>query len=693
MKKVRVVAVSLNQIPLDWEGNYQRCLQGIALAKGNEATIPHIICLPEMAITGYGVEDHFGSDDVITRAWASALRLAQATMDFECLVAVGLPVMFRGAVWNGVALCAGGKIVAIRCKMDLAGDGNHYEPRWFRPWPRGVVESYTDKGNPTPIPIGDVVLSWNDVTIGLEVCEEAWVGNRPGADLAKLAVDVILNPSASHFSFGKQDTRRRFVTEGSRAFSCAYAFANLLGNESGRVIYDGGPMVAAGGTLLAEAPRFQFGLVQAAAQVIDVTSLRMNRARTQSFHPDLTGHGCRVINVPSPFVLQAHRITLLPSLPIGTKLAWETPFRPSWADSSTAKFEEFTRVVCLGLWDYMRKSRSAGFVVSLSGGCDSAACVTLIHQMCKFAFEDLPRREVGLTLQSCGVAITEADFGTLTVYKMTRLLLATAYQGTENSGEITRNAAAGVADAVNAEHHDVDVGPLFVAYREMTEKMLGRVLDWANYDDDIVLQNLQARARGPGIWALANARKALLVTTSNRSEASVGYATMDGDTCGGLAPLGGIDKAFLREWLDWMRTSGPDGCMAIPELELITKQQPTAELRPAGSAQTDETDLMPYPILGRIERLLVRDKACPVDIYDVLVAEGNASADAIRWIKKYFQLWTRNQWKRERFAPSFHLDDENVDPKTGCRFPILSAGFASEIRDLEIHALVCEGRA
>ena len=77
--------------------------------------------------------------------------------------------------------------------------------------------------------------------------------------------------------------------------------------------------------------------------------------------------------------------------------------------------------------------------------------------------------------------------------------------------------------------------------------MLGRKLTWET--DDLALQNIQARVRGPNVWLLANVKNALLLSTSNRSEAAVGYATMDGDTCGGLSPIAGIDKAFLLRWL------------------------------------------------------------------------------------------------------------------------------------------------
>lgn len=188
-------------------------------------------------------------------------------------------------------------------------------------------------------------------------------------------------------------------------------------------------------------------------------------------------------------------------------------------------------------------------------------------------------------------------------------MLLAAYQPTENSGEVTRNAAKGLAEAVGATFFEFDVNPVFQEYKSMVSKSLGRELSWEQ--DDIALQNVQARVRAPSVWMMANIRGALLLSTSNRSEAAVGYATMDGDTSGGLSPIAGIDKAFLRQWLRWLETEGVDGTVKIPALRAVNVQAPTAELRPPTSKQTDEGDLMPYDLLDAIEEAAIRDKKCP----------------------------------------------------------------------------------
>ena len=120
----------------------------------------------------------------------------------------------------------------------------------------------------------------------------------------------------------------------------------------------------------------------------------------------------------------------------------------------------------------------------------------------------------------------------------------------------------------------------------------------------------------------------------------------------------------------------------IAPLSAVNVQAPTAELRPSAARQTDEDDLMPYDVLDEIERAAIRDKQMPNEVFRLLKSRHPTVGDQqlLFWIERFFRLWSRNQWKRERYAPSFHLDDENLDPKTWCRFPILSGSFERELR-------------
>lgn len=643
---IRVGAGCLNQIPMDWGGNRRRILECISQARDARVSV---LCLPELAITGYGCEDQFLSHEVAERAWESLTLIAPETKGM--VVAVGLPVWVKNAVYNAVAVLADGVIVGLVAKKNLAGDGLHYEPRWFHAWPEGVIVE--DEFGDDFLPIGDPIFKIGGIRIGLEVCEDAWVADRPGRLFAGSGVDIILNPSASHFAFGKQEVREQFVIEGSRAFGAVYVYANLLGNEAGRAIYDGGGLIASAGRIVAEGHRFSFKEVTLAANTVDIERNRLHQARTVSREIDV--QGLSEIDIPFDW-------------PEVKNWDGQEPVPPM------SKDEEFTRAMAIAYFDYLRKSWSGGFVVSLSGGADSAAVSCFAKVMIDLAFAELGEETVRARLPHINLGDDPSAW-------MKKLLFC-AYQGTKNSGEVTRNAARAVAEAIGCDYAEWEVDQLVEEYEDTIEKVIGRPLTWEQ--DDITRQNIQARVRAPGIWMFANLRNSLLLATSNRSEAAVGYATMDGDTSGGLSPIAGIDKHYLREWLRWMETTGLPESGPFPALSAINDQQPTAELRPRDHKQTDEDDLMPYPVLDTMERAAIRDKKGPKAVLNVVrsVYPEYTEEKLKDWTIKFFKLWCRNQWKRERYAVSFHVDDQNLDPKTWCRFPILSAGFAEELAEL-----------
>lgn len=639
MKNIRVAGAAVNQTPLDWENNLQNLIAAIKEARNQEVSL---LCLPELAICGYGCEDTFFSSYVLERCLEGLRRIAA-----ECeniVVSVGLPMELENCLYNVSALIQNREILGFAAKQELAGDGVHYEPRWFKRWPDNLVLGFEMDGE--EYPFGDIIFEIDGIRIGFEICEDAWNGVRPAQDHYLHNVDIILNPSASHFAFGKSKVREKLVAETTRGFYCAYVYSNLLGNEAGRIIYDGEILIAQGGNILANNERFSFKSHQVVSAVLDVQSIRRQKKKSFNFEPIY----------PDNLIQGISEIAYVES---GYS-------EPAGSLSHMNKEEEFHKALALGLFDYMRKSFSRGFVVSLSGGADSSCCAALVAECLKLA-----RRELGD--ETFRKRLSYMDLGDLDT--VNARLLTTVYQETENSGDATEESARELAKSLGATYYKWNVQQLNDAYIALAESSIGRPLDWKT--DDITLQNVQARLRSPGVWMLANINNALLLTTSNRSEAAVGYATMDGDTSGGLAPLGGIDKAFLRGWLIWaQQTQGIEG------LQYVNKLTPTAELRPAENAQTDESDLMPYPILDKIEKAGIRDYKSPVEVFHTLRGICD-DASLKRYIKKFYSLWARNQWKRERYAPSFHLDDENLDPKTWCRFPILSGSFREELKELE----------
>lgn len=649
LKNVRIGAASLNQTPLDLDGNVGRILKVIADAR-KQGT--QLLVLPELAVSGYGCEDAFFRPEFISRCMDCLVSdILPATDNMIC--AVGLPVSIDGALYNAVAVVGDGKILGINAKRRLAREGVHYEARWFRPWPDGRRATIEVAGQ--MVPFGDLVYEINHVRLALEICEEAW-GAVPAAATAAGFADIILNPSASHFAIGKHETRESLVVNNSRSFGVYYAYSNPIGLEAGRIVYDGGAMIACNGKIQKRGRRFFFTPTDLVVVDASLDLVRSSKMRKGAFS-DSAAAPAELHVVRASALLSDELVPEQESATVGHV----RNDRNDHIAGIVSEEVEFLRASCLGLFDYLRKSRAKGYALSLSGGCDSSVCAVLVAQMFRLAVDEL-----GL-----------AEFARLTGIddpSIEKLLLC-AWQGSAQSSAGTMSAARAVAKAVNAGYVEIDIQPAVDWYVEAANKALGRNLEWQ--EDDLSLQNIQARARAPMIWLLANAEQRLLITTANRSEAAVGYTTMDGDSAGGVAPLGGVSKAFLLRWAKWAAEQCTIGIGPVGELHEVLKQPPSAELRPTAAAQTDESDLMPYPVMELIEACRVRDKLSLDETAAAVVRRFGASlkfdrSRAQAWVEKFDRLWRASQWKRERLAPSFHLDDFSVEPRTFCRFPIFS---------------------
>jgi NAD+ synthase (glutamine-hydrolysing) len=596
---MKIAACALNQIPLDWEGNLSRILDCTESAK--KAGV-EVLLFPELALTGYGCEDYFFMPWLYEKAFDLLVqKLVPASKGI--FLAVGIPFQKEGKNYNCLALCADGELKGLYAKQILAKTGVFYESRWFEPGKSLAVDSI-ERNNHSFL-FGDFSLLWKGFRIGFEICEDGWHPSlRPAVCGAAREADLILNPSASNYARGKQEERHAIIHSLEGKNDAYYLYANLLGNESGRLIFDGEILFGSEGKVL--------GSTQL---------LSMKDTEMAVFEMD--------------------------------GLPQEPCLAPQLND-----FEEFTAAASLGLLDYLRKSGSRGFALSLSGGADSAACAVLVTEMIRRALDSLGKEGLSTKL---GFALKGN-----TVKELVNELLVCVYQATENSGTITLNAAKTVAEELGAGFYQWQIDPLVEGYTKLTESALGRQLDWEK--DDLVLQNIQARSRAPGIWMLANTKNFLLLTTSNRSEGDVGYCTMDGDTAGSLAPIAGVSKHFIRQWLVWAKET-----LGYSSLELIINQQPTAELRPQEQKQTDEADLMPYDLLEQIEIARIGERKSRDEVVLHLLSFRKETREYLETqVDRFIILWKRSQWKRERLAPSFHLDRFNIDPKSAGRFPILS---------------------
>ena len=655
MEFLRVGVAALNQTPLDWRGNTRRILQAMEEAREKDV---RALCLPELCISGYGCEDAFYSPSTLQKSLECLQEILARTENM--LVCLGLPLAFDGKIYNVAAVLWNQSILGISAKRFLASEGIHYEPRWFTPWDKNRVEEISVFEN--KIPLGDLTYQLGDLTFGCEICEDGWRADRPALGHSKRGASIIFSLNASPFAMLKHHRRTRHVVESSRLLEAVYIYSNLLGCESGRILFDGGTLIANAGKLVASSARMglrEFYLLAADIPGSNFIS-KIPKSTSQGWRQNLI-----YSNAPSLCVERSEALTQEPV--------------SNWEQSSNLKEEEFSRMTTLGLFDYLKKTKSHGFMVSLSGGADSTTVACLVSLCLMRALQELGQEGLAASLSHIpGIKRMAGYTG------MVRELFLCAYQATRNSSRETFQSAKILCRDLKIPFLRLDVDQFYEDYVQLISSSLNGDLSWEK--DDLCLQNIQARVRAPGIWLLANKKNFILLSTSNRSEASVGYATMDGDTCGGLAPISGVDKSFIRNWLIWMETNGPDGLGRFPILRIVNELEPSAELRPRGQNQQDEKDLMPYEILNAIEQMFLVDRHSPREIFLRLSDEYQnlyAPSELKMWVKRFFTLWARNQWKRERIAPGFHLDNYSLDPKSACRFPIFSGGFEVELMELD----------
>ena len=617
MLDIKIAGGTLNQTPIDWKSNFENIKNSINKAKINNVKI---LCLPELCISGYGCQDLFLNDWIVKKCFTILKKIIPLCSNI--LVVVGLPFKYQKTLYNACCIIKNSNIIGFALKSNLPNDGVHYESRWFKSWKLGKVDQIKIENK--NYPIGTIRVEYNnDLDIGFEICRDAWDAERPAKYFRTKKNLLILNPIASHFSFGKYSFWKDLVIKSSKKFNCTYLSCNLLGNEAGKIIFDGHIIVANKGKLVGESKRFSFD--DFSLYIVDVKNY---------FQNDPLNH-----------------------------------------------FEEFSYAASLALFDYKRKSNCDGFVLSISGGVDSALIGIMVFEMVKKSIDELGLVKFNERFKLClkNSEIKELiELNQDKIYKkITNKILTTAYQKSKNSSKNTYESAKIVSNFIGAKFFYWEIDQEVKSVTDKIENVLEKKISWEN--NNLAKQNIQARIRSPLIWMLANMKNAILLSASNRSESAVGYATMDGDTSGSLAPIAGLDKLFVIDFLKYSYNDLNYKC-----LKKVINLTPSAELLPRNMNQSDEMDLMPYDIMTKIERLAVKMKKSPSEIYKELSKSTDLNNHKIKkYIKRFFNLFSKNQWKRERYAPSFHFDDYSLDPNSWYRFPILSGNYIEELKNID----------
>jgi NAD+ synthase (glutamine-hydrolysing) len=424
-----------------------------------------------------------------------------------------------------------------------------------------------------------VLLEHGRELVGVTVCEDMWQPGPPATDLALAGAQLLVNLSASPFHVGKEREREEMFVARARDNSAFVAFVNAVGGQD-ELVFDGHSLVLDDeGEVLARAPGFEEALLVVDVDPAATVARRLRDVRRRALARDLgEPPPVELVHLPAG---REHRDRVEPTV------------APLVED-----LEQMRLALELGLADYVRKNGFTDVVVGVSGGIDSAVTAAL-------AAEALgPERVHCVSMPS-------------------------RYSSAETRGDARR-----LAESLDAPFLELPIETV----AETFTTVLAPVFE--GREADLTEENLQARIRGTLLMALSNKFGWLVVATGNKSELSVGYATLYGDMAGGFALLKDVFKTDVFRLAKHLNeTAGEE---LIPQT--IVDRAPSAELR---DDQLDEDSLPPYPKLDRVLEAYVE-----LDRSREELSQDGFDADVV---ERAVALIDRAEYKRRQAPPGVKL--------------------------------------
>ena len=374
------------------------------------------------------------------------------------------------------------------------------------------------------------------VSVGVSICEDAWNPAGPILDQADSGAEVIVNLNASPYAEAKLGRRERMMSARASDSSCALVYVNQVGGQD-ELVFDGGSMVFdAHGELLARSPQFEEDLM-----IVDLEVEPVYRKRLL----DPRGRPSDKLLPVEAALVEEREASRTPNA------ADDAPLAPNVVAPELDADAEVYSALVLGTRDYLVKNGFTDVVIGLSGGIDSTLVATIAVDAIG------PDRVHGVSMPS------------------------------RYSSDHSKSDAVLLAHNLGIELRTI---PIEAAHSSMLEMLAP---SFEGRDEDLTEENLQSRLRGLTLMALSNKFGWIVLSTGNKSEVAVGYATLYGDTVGGYSVLKDVYKTRVYDLCRWRNTQGsspviPDGVITKP---------PSAELRPD---QRDDQSLPPYEVLDPI---------------------------------------------------------------------------------------------
>ncbi|KAH9479450.1 glutamine-dependent NAD(+) synthetase [Psilocybe cubensis] len=667
------LATSLNQWALDFQGNYERILASIAIAKERGATLR---VGPELEIPGYGCLDHFLEGDTILHSWEVLAKILSSEETMGIICDIGMPVVHKNVIYNCRVIVHDKKVLLIRPKMWLANDGNYRELRYFTPWtkhrqwedhylPR-IIQAVTKQ---TKVPFGDAVISTVDTCIGVELCEELFTPASPHILMGLDGVEIFTNSSGSHHELRKLYRRVELIKEATLKLGGIYLYANQQGCDGDRLYYDGCAMIAVNGRVVAQGSQFSLSDVEVVTATVDIEDVRAHRAKSSRSMQAASSESYHRVEVD--FALTRGKFDEIKEEDMAGLIG---------SKSIPVKYHLPEEEIALGpacwLWDYLRRSRTQGYFIPLSGGIDSCATAVIVYSMCRLVAEAAARgeRQVIADARRMTGEPEDSEYLPLDPREFSNRIFHTCYMGTENSSNETRQRAKQLSEAIGGYHIDLNMDSVVTAVRQLFGFVTGARPQFRSQGgsnaENLALQNIQARLRMVLAymfaqllpWVRGKNGGLLVLGSANVDESLRGYLTKYDCSSADINPIGGISKTDLKKFIAYAEYS-----FNLPILRSFLDAVPTAELEPITETyvQSDEADMgMTYDELSVFGRLRKIEKCGPYSSFTKLVHEWGSFLSPVQIaekVKLFFFEHARNRHKMTTLTPAYHAESYSPD--------------------------------
>ena len=584
----------------------------------------NLVVFPELCVTSYSCGDLFYSNTLQRAALAALEDLTAFSAGKYPVYVVGLPVRYRGKLYNCAAGRLDGQCLGIVPKTHLPNGGEFYEKRQFS----SANELPSDAAvavNGQPVPMGSDLVFAHEIldhyTFGVEICEDMWAPEPPCGRLCKNGAVIVANLSASDEVIGKADYRRTLISATTGRFACGYIYCAAGPEESTQdMVFSRHNLIAENGAILAE--NEPFGTREFTISEIDVDRLANERHMNTTIPAD--GDDCCVIEFSQP-VRETQLTRYLP----------KNPFVPADADELSARAESILQIQSYGLAKRMRHAWAKTAVIGISGGLDSTLAILVAVRAMKLL--DRPLTDV--------VAVTMPCFGT------------TAR---------TKSNAVKLCELLGVTLREVDI----------TKSVLQHFQDIGHGADvlDVTYENAQARERTQVLMDIANQTSGIVVGTGDLSELALGWATYNGDHMSMYGVNASVPKTLVR-YIVRHEAQTADKPLADVLFDILdTPVSP--ELLPAdknGEMSQKTEDLVgPYELHDFFLYHMLRTGAGPGKIFRLCkYAYGGAYDDKtiLHWLRTFVRRFFVQQFKRSCLPDGPKVGTVTLSPRGDWRMP------------------------